>query len=284
MKELFFLPLSLPCWLLLMFLLVFWEAQEFPSYFTCLCYALSFLDVKEFQNHTVDPVEGQDWEHLEKAPNVFIISNFIFLILFWSSTKICPGNLFFPFSLLAFSFHVNFGACLRRCLDFVIGSDVALGLSVFVAIVHIPWHLGDRCYWRGFISFSCGWVSLIGRCCFSWVLQCWFREQDERKCLPAKEVNNFLLDSIFRTVQKQPSLSVQRRGVMGRRNFFWWQFTLRLMQQYHKPLSQRAAFIFCYILLGGCVLTVPNKKNSVAVWKSCLSDCVLSDSHHPAYC
>lgn len=35
---------------------------------------------------------------------------------------------------------------------------------------------------------------------------------------------------------------------------------LRLMQRYHKPLSQRAAFIFCCILLGGCVLTVPNKK------------------------
>lgn len=53
---------------------------------------------------------------------------------------------------------------------------------------------------------------------------------------------------------------MQRRGVMARLHFFRWQFTLRLMQQYHKPVSQRAAFIFCYILLGGCVLTVPNKK------------------------
>lgn len=65
-------------------------------------------------------------------------------------------------------------------------------------------------------------------------------------------------------MQNQPSLSVQRRGVMGRHHFFWWQFTLGLMQQYHKPVSQRAASIFYCILLSGCVLTVPNKK---ILWK-----------------
>lgn len=40
MKEHILLPLFSPCWLSLLFLLVFWGAQEFPSYFMCLCYAL----------------------------------------------------------------------------------------------------------------------------------------------------------------------------------------------------------------------------------------------------
>lgn len=145
MKEHVLLPLFLPCWLSLLFLVVFWGPQEFPSYFMCLCYALPFLDItKVFQHHTVDPVEKQDMEHLKEGPTMFIISSFSFLILFWSCTKICPGNLFFYFSLLAFSFHVDFGEYLRRCLDFVIGSGVALGLSVFMAILHIPWHFGGQ--------------------------------------------------------------------------------------------------------------------------------------------
>lgn len=110
-----------------------------------LLYTLSFLDItKVFQYHTVDPVEKQDLEHLEKGPTMFIIPNFSFLIVFWSSTKIYPGNLLFSSSLLAFSFHVNFGEYLRRRLDFVIGSDVALGLSIFTAILRIPWHFGGQ--------------------------------------------------------------------------------------------------------------------------------------------
>lgn len=109
-----------------------------------------------------------------------------------------------------------------------------------------------------FYQFTCGWVNLTMSCCFSWVLQCWFRELDEWKFL--SQLNNFLLDSIFKALQKQPSLSVQGRKLMGRHNFLWWPFTLRLVLQYHKPVSQRAAFKFCCVFLGGCVLTVPNKK------------------------
>lgn len=111
-----------------------------------------------------------------------------------------------------------------------------------------------------FNQFTCGWVSLkwaaaaLGSCS-------WFRELDEWKFLLPEGVNNFLLDSIFKTVQNQPWLCVQRRGMMGRHHFFWWQFMLKLIQHYHKSASQKEQLlyfvVFCWV---GVYLLFQTKK------------------------
>lgn len=82
---------------LLTFIAVLLGDHSFPILFRVpLLYPVISRHNKIFQQHTVDPVEGQDLKHLEKGPAMFILSKFSFLILFWSSTKICAGNLFFP--------------------------------------------------------------------------------------------------------------------------------------------------------------------------------------------
>lgn len=153
---------------------MFWEAQEFPSCFMCFCYALSFLDIRKiFQHHTVDPVEEQDLEHLEKGPAMFIISNFIFLILFWPSTNIFSGNLSFLFVSIQLSHkfwwmpkEMPWFCDWVRCFSW---SVCFHGYSTYSMIF---WGTGVRCLcdWHGCISFACGWVSLTVSCCFfSWV-------------------------------------------------------------------------------------------------------------------
>lgn len=68
---------------LLTFIAVLLGDHSFPILFRVpLLYPVISRHNKIFQQHTVDPVEGQDLKHLEKGPAMFILSKFSFLILF----------------------------------------------------------------------------------------------------------------------------------------------------------------------------------------------------------
>lgn len=185
---------------LLLFDFYFCFERQKGSCFVCLLSAVSFLGVRKILQHcTGHPAEGQNLEHLIKGCTMFIISNIVFLILFWPSTKqllfesfLCqiessrtvtpghrnlslifwpskssPGNFSFLFVSTQLSHRFLVCECLKKGFDFVTRSVVALDVSISMAMVHVVRNVGEKSYVPE--QETCQHRS-------PWALPCWFRE------------------------------------------------------------------------------------------------------------